>query len=117
VPAEPRSDATDLASLRRQIDDLDRALIELLAKRQRLFVRATTATVGADGRMVDRFLDVLKSRRVWAEQAALDPDQIEALFTVIIQGSIGPARKALGATVGSANAAIALWHRPDSSPR
>jgi chorismate mutase len=117
VTSEPKPDAIDLASLRRQIDDLDHALIELLAKRQRLFVRATSATVGTETRLVDRFLDVLKSRRAWGEQAGLDPDQVETLFTVVIQGSIGPARKALGAVEPKPNAGIDHWHRPDSSPR
>jgi len=78
--------ARDLGELRNQIDQIDAAILALLA--QRLDVCREVATVKADTAATviqpARVREVLTSRRQWAINDRVDPDFAEQLFRIIL---------------------------------
>jgi chorismate mutase len=105
----------ELASLRRQVDELDRALIDLLARRRRLVARAGVLPAAVPAK-VDRLFAMLKVRRNWAELADVDPDQVEVLFTFIIQDSISQVLGLMNGGAEPRGIGIDHWHRPPEAP-
>ena len=83
----PRS--SNLLEARAQIDALDRELVELLARRTQLSIRAGRAKAELGAPVLDpgREAAVLRDRRAWAEQAGMDPDRAETVFQAIIRTS------------------------------
>ena len=78
--------ARDLGELRNHIDQLDAAILALLA--QRLDVCREVATIKADTSATviqpARVREVLTSRRQWAINDRVDPDFAEQLFRIIL---------------------------------
>jgi chorismate mutase/prephenate dehydrogenase len=94
-----KPDANTLASLRDQIDLLDRRVVDLLAERA-----AVVAEVAEWKRAHDqpvyhpaREEDLISSRRAQGRAAGLDPDMVEEIFRRVMRGS----RRAQGATLAT----------------
>ncbi|MEU7750252.1 chorismate mutase [Micromonospora sp. NPDC049101] len=81
--------ASALADIRAQIDELDAALVGLLARREALVRRA--APLKSDTQAVrapDRVAQVVARVRALADEAGADPDLIERIYRAMIQAFI-----------------------------
>ncbi len=87
-----------MADLRGQIDRIDRALLDLLAERARYIDRAVVLKPRENlpARTTDRVAQVIANVRKGAEDRKLDPDQIERIWTDLIETAIAHEAKALG---------------------
>ena len=76
----------DLSSLRSRIDQLDQALISIVAERLAVCREVATLKEGTDTPVIQpaRVRDVITSRRQRAIEAAVDPDFIEQMFRVLL---------------------------------
>lgn len=81
--------APDLRETRELIDDLDRDLVHLLARRAQLARRAGRAKASQGRPVVDpaRESQVLAGRRSWATSEGLDPDGVAEIFESIVRFS------------------------------
>lgn len=81
------TDTNELTTLRASIDELDRNLIHLLAKRQKL--ARSVATLKIQDNMAlwaeKRVDSILKTRAQWAKEYEMNPRLIEDLFRRIIE--------------------------------
>ncbi|MEP2718147.1 chorismate mutase [Pseudophaeobacter sp.] len=86
----PARDCADMAELRRQIDDLDQMLVELLATRAGYIDRAVElkSQNGWPARIPARVDEVIENARAKADEAGLDPDLIEGLWRQLVEWSI-----------------------------
>jgi methylmalonyl-CoA/ethylmalonyl-CoA epimerase len=77
---------SDLESLRKDIDDIDKAIVELLAKRMDACrsIAEVKARTKAQVIQPERVRNVLVSRRQWAIDAAIDPDFADQIFRAIL---------------------------------
>ncbi len=84
------ADCPDMATLRTQIDALDRDLISLLKKRMGYIDRAVEIKtgVGLPANIPARVEDVVTKVKAAAEEQQLDPDLVEALWRHLIEWSI-----------------------------
>ncbi|MEW2429334.1 chorismate mutase [Micromonospora sp. NPDC047644] len=81
--------ATTLTAIRARIDELDRDLVGLLARREELVRQA--APLKSDGQAVrapDRVAQVVARVRTLASEAGADPDLIERIYRGMIQAFI-----------------------------
>ncbi|MEU7614034.1 chorismate mutase [Micromonospora sp. NPDC049204] len=81
--------ASALTDIRAQIDELDAALVGLLARREALVRRA--APLKSDRQAVrapDRVAQVVARVRTLADDAGADPDLIERIYRGMIQAFI-----------------------------
>jgi prephenate dehydrogenase len=78
-----------LRETRELIDELDQELLAVLARRAVLSKRAgaSKAALGADVKDEAREARVLETRRGWAKDRGLDPDDIESIFEAILRFS------------------------------
>jgi prephenate dehydrogenase len=78
-----------LQQVRDHIDDLDRELVDLLARRARLARKArdAKAEMGAEVRDPLREARLREDRRRWAQEHGLDPDGIDGIFGAILRAS------------------------------
>lgn len=76
----------ELASLRAQIDDLDRELLRVVADRLAVCRRVAQLKEGSGLPVIQptRVRDVLTVRRRWAIEAGIDPDFAEQLIRVLL---------------------------------
>ncbi|BAO59712.1 isochorismate lyase [Pseudomonas protegens] len=75
-----------MEDIRREIDALDRAVIELLGARFKYVLAASKfKTSAASVRADERFKAMLATRREWAQAEGLDPDAIEKLYADLVQ--------------------------------
>ena len=77
---------SDLNSLRKKIDEIDAAIVDLLAQRMAVCkdvaaVKAQTATAVMQPQ---RVREVLSMRRQWAIDKQVDPDFTEQLFRILL---------------------------------
>jgi prephenate dehydrogenase len=81
------SRSPELHEVRLLIDELDRELLTLLARRQELARRARRAKAGIGAPVLDagRERALLQQRRAWAAEAALDPEGVAELFEVVLR--------------------------------
>jgi chorismate mutase/prephenate dehydrogenase len=88
-PESDRSAVTGLASLRLDIDQLDRQLVELLARRRRLVEQVVQVKQQQDLPTFHpaREENLISARRAQAAEAGLDPDYIEDLFRTVMRHS------------------------------
>jgi len=86
----PPQDCSDMPELRRQIDELDEMLVELLTKRAGYIDRAIElkSQNGWPARIPARVEEVIANARTKAGQAGLDPDLIEGLWRQLVEWSI-----------------------------
>jgi len=78
-----------LQETRGMIDELDRELVTLLARRAQLSRRAGRAKAALSAPVLDpaREAAMLRERRSWGEAAGMDPDITEGLFQAILRAS------------------------------
>lgn len=95
---KPAGECQSMAELRAQIDDLDRALIALLARRVGYIDRAIELkpAEGLPARIEPRVAGVLANVRAAAAANAFDPDLAEQLWRLIIEWSIAREERVLG---------------------
>lgn len=84
-PAENR----DLLETRELIDEIDRELVELLARRAQLSRRAGWAKAALGREVADQQREhlMLRSRQDWAHALNLDPGFVDALFRLVLTHS------------------------------
>lgn len=77
---------TELSDLRKSIDAIDAALVQLLADRMQVCrdVAELKENTGAAVIQPQRVRDVLATRRQWAIDAGVDPDFAEQLFRTLL---------------------------------
>lgn len=90
TPRNPPQTCVTMAELRREIDVIDEALIDLLALRVTYIDRAVDLKriEGLPARTVDRVAEVLANVRKKAADASFDEDLAEALWKELIEWSI-----------------------------
>jgi len=95
---QPPETIPDMAALRAQIDEIDGALLALLAERQRHVDRATVLkrAEGIAAAAPGRVAAVLAGVRDRAAAAGLDPHLAEAIWRVMIEGFIAREERVLG---------------------
>jgi prephenate dehydrogenase len=76
----------ELLQAREHIDEIDHAIVRLLAQRAELQTRAAQAKAKLGAPILDRAreAEVLAERRKWAEQSKLDPDGTADVFKAIV---------------------------------
>ena len=76
----------ELGALRHRIDELDRALVAIVAERLAVCEEVARLKEGTDMPVIQpaRVRDVLTSRRQWAIDAGTDPDFAEQLFRALL---------------------------------
>jgi isochorismate pyruvate lyase len=86
----PPADCASMENLRAQIDLLDRKLVALLAQRAGYIDRAIVLKQenGWPARIPARVEDVIAKVRAAAEDEALDPALVEALWRQLVEWSI-----------------------------
>lgn len=76
---------TGMEDIRREIDKIDREVISLIGKRYEYVVAAAAFKTSATAvRAPERFEAMLRQRREWAVEDALDPDVIENLYRDLV---------------------------------
>jgi chorismate mutase-like protein len=77
---------TSLPELRGRIDEVDRAIVELLARRLDVCREVATVKEGTGATVIqpDRVREVLETRRQWAIDDGVDPDFAEQLFRILL---------------------------------
>jgi prephenate dehydrogenase len=79
----------ELQETRERIDQLDHELVELLARRAELARRALQAKAQAGQPVPDpaREETMIASRRAWASERGLDPEDVETIFRAVLRFS------------------------------
>jgi prephenate dehydrogenase len=82
----PAARSPELAQTREHIDNVDRALVRLLAQRAQLQERAARAKAALGAPVLDatREAEMLAARRDWAAESKLDPDGVTDVFRAIL---------------------------------
>jgi prephenate dehydrogenase len=85
----PPNTSPELAEARDRIDEIDRELVELLARRGHLALRAARAKAELGRAVVDPHREalLLDARRTWADEHGLDPDATEDVFRAVLRFS------------------------------
>jgi isochorismate pyruvate lyase len=78
-------ECTNIQEIREEIDRIDQEVIALIGKRYE-YVKAAVKfkTSETDVKAPDRFAAMLQKRRIWAEEAGLDQEVIEKLYTDLV---------------------------------
>lgn len=86
----PPEDCATMATLRQQIDAIDRDLIALLSLRTRYIDRAVALKriEGLPARTTDRVTEVLDKVAATAGNHGLDPDLVRGIWSDLIEWSI-----------------------------
>lgn len=88
------ADCADMQDIRREIDRLDQAVIELLGQRfQYVLAASKFKTSETSVRAPDRFKAMLATRREWAEAEGLNPDAIEKMYSDLVNHFIAEEMK------------------------
>jgi len=92
-------DCSTMTELRREIDALDEALIDLLVKRSGYIDRAVDLKriEGLPARTHDRVREVIEKVRATASERGLDEDLVERLWRELIEWSIARESEVLDA--------------------
>lgn len=87
--SETRVTDFDLQQVRREIDDLDRQIIQLIAERQEWVIRAGSLKKNESAvRAPDRVEQVIAKVRGLADAAEASPDVVEVTYRVMIDAFI-----------------------------
>ena len=75
----------DITEIRREIDRLDRQIIATIGQRfGYVKAAATFKTSETSVKAPERFQNMLKQRRIWAEEEGLNPDVIEKIYRDLV---------------------------------
>jgi isochorismate pyruvate lyase len=78
-------ECNNIQDIRREIDRLDREIINLLGKRFEYVKAASKYKTDRNSvKAPERFQAMLKERRAWAESAGLNPDVIEKMYQDLV---------------------------------
>lgn len=78
-------ECNDIQDIRTEIDRIDQEIISLLGNRYQYVQSAAKFKKDEQGvKAPDRVKSMLAKRRGWAEQAGLDPDMIEEMYTNLV---------------------------------
>ena len=79
-----------MAALRREIDEQDRSLIAILAKRRDLAQRITKLKIGFghDLWVAGRVREIVETRAAWAKELNLDADFVAEFFKKLIDSNM-----------------------------
>ena len=78
-------ECANIQEVREEIDRIDQEIIALIGRRYKYVkVAAKFKTSETSVKAPDRFAAMLQKRRIWAEEAGLDPDVIEKLYTDLV---------------------------------
>lgn len=79
------AECSSIEEVRAAIDALDREIVQAIGLRAQ-YVKAITRfkKTEQDVRAPDRRRQVLAARRAWAEQAGMNPDVVEQIYTLLI---------------------------------
>ena len=90
------AECTSIEDVRAAIDELDQEIVQALGLRYQ-YVRAITRfkKTAEDVRAPVRRAAVLTARRAWAAEVGLDPDVIEAMYTLLIDHFVAEEMKEL----------------------
>lgn len=89
------SECSDITEVRQEIDNIDKVVIRLLGERFGYvkevvkYKEKTASSIEAS----DRRSAVLSDRRRWAEEAGLDPDVVEDIYSRLIRYFIEEEKK------------------------
>jgi len=89
------SECSDITEVRQEIDNIDKVVIRLLGERFGYvkevvkYKEKTASSIEAS----DRRSAVLSDRRRWAEEAGLDPDVVEDIYSRLIRFFIEEEKK------------------------
>ncbi len=77
------SECSNIQEIRDEIDAIDREVIRILGKRF-AYVKAVAKfkTGEASVKAQDRFKPMLQQRRIWAEEAGLNPDALKSYIGI-----------------------------------
>ena len=79
------SDCRNMQDIRAEIDRIDRSVIALLGERFAYVQAASRFKTSATAvRAPERFTAMLEQRRIWAQEAGLDPDVIANLYRDLV---------------------------------
>lgn len=89
IPESPTEHSPELTRARDLIDELDRELVSLLARRAELSrrARAAKAREGKPVHDATREAQVLAARRAWAHELSIDEQSVEDVFRAILRFS------------------------------
>jgi chorismate mutase len=87
---KPQNGQNPLDEIRQQIDEVDRALLEVLSRRMHLVekIGAYKKENNVAAFQLERWQEILGSRPNWAKAFQLNPDVVAELFRIIHQESI-----------------------------
>lgn len=87
---KPQDGLNPLDEIRQQIDEVDRALLEVLSRRMHLVekIGAYKKENNVAAFQLERWQEILNSRPNWAKAFQLNPDVVAELFRIIHQESI-----------------------------
>lgn len=78
-------DCSNIQEIRAEIDGIDREVIRFLGQRFSYVKAAAKFKTSEEGvKASDRFNSMLQERRIWAEEAGLNPDVIERLYRDLV---------------------------------
>ncbi|MBN1210493.1 MAG: prephenate dehydrogenase/arogenate dehydrogenase family protein [Myxococcaceae bacterium] len=82
----PEPGPRELAEYRQHLEEIDRELLVLLARRTQLVQRAARAEAreAGQGKIPDREESLLATRRAWASELGLEEAEVEAFFRAIL---------------------------------
>jgi prephenate dehydrogenase len=89
IPQAPEAPSPELREARDLIDEIDREVVSLLARRAEIShrTRLAKARLGKPVHDPTREAEVLAARRKWAEDLTLDADSIEDVFRAVLRFS------------------------------
>jgi prephenate dehydrogenase len=89
IPQPPEAPSPELREARDLIDEIDREVVSLLARRAEISHRTRLAKSRLGKPLHDpvREAEVLAARREWAEELAIDADSIEDVFRAVLRFS------------------------------
>jgi isochorismate pyruvate lyase len=87
----------DMQEIRKEIDSIDRNVIDLLGNRFKYVIEATKFKKNEEAvKAPERFATMLAQRRIWAEENGLSPDVIEKVYRDLVTYFISQELKFFG---------------------
>ncbi len=91
-----------LDSLRQEVDAIDSAVLDLLAKRNELVSRIAVAKaeLGLESAQPERYRQMLERLQEYAGEKGINPELVENVWNAIHEDSVAQQNQALGTQAG-----------------